>query len=314
MTQENVKSPGNGLSSAGHRIGQVVGDWWEKSVVYPMLKSLADEAGLFLDNRIVERSFRGGKVHWQDADGNAVDYDFVLELDGTAETRGIPVAFFESFWRGGARHSKDKARDDTNKLLPMRETYATAKFLAIAACGEFTEPARDYVRSRSVELLFIPKKNIVAAFHMEGLAIEYPDHLAEEKKFALADELAQRFSGKLEAKVAQNLRGIAGVTAFKSFEQRVMGALSATPQEIRITAVHMSQPRTFSSLEQATDFLEHPVFSFDGGKQCFTYEVTYSDGSEFLRTLGSIAAVKKMHNELARLVIHMARVTGARHV
>ena len=310
MTKATVKSAGNGLSSAGHRIGQVVGDWWEKSVVYPMLKNLADQAGLFLDNRIVERSFRGGKVQWQDADGNAVDYDFVLELNGSTQERGIPVAFFESFWRGGARHSKDKARDDTNKLLPMRDTYATAKFLAIAACGEFTEPARDYVRSRSVELLFIPKKNIVAAFEMEGLVIEYPDHLAEEKKSALADDLAQRFSGRLEEKVAQNLRDIAGATAFKSFEQRVMGALSATPQEIRITLVQMSQPRVFSSLEQAADFLDRPYFSFDGGEQCFTYEVTYSDGSEFSRTLGSIEAVKKMHEELACLVIHMARVAG----
>ncbi len=80
------------MSSAGHRIGQVVGDWWEKSVVYPMLKNLADEAGLFLDNRVVERCCRGGKIDWQDADGNAVDYDFVLELDGTAQERGISVA------------------------------------------------------------------------------------------------------------------------------------------------------------------------------------------------------------------------------
>lgn len=306
MAKEKILS--NSLSSAGHRIGQIVGDWWEKNVIYPMLMNIANKADLFLDNRIVERSFRGSKVQWSDMDGNIVDYDFVLELKASNNLRGIPVAFFESFWRGGARHSKDKARDDTNKLLPMRETYATAKFLAIAACGEFTEPAREYVRSRAVELLFIPKKNIVAAFQIEGLTIEYPDHLSEEKKSALVDQLVNRFNGKLESKVASNLQSIAGETAFASFEKRVMGALSATPQEIRITSVHMSQPEAFSSLEQATNFLDHPTFSLNGGKECFTYEVTYSDGSEFSRTLPSIEAVKKMHDELAQLVIHMSRL------
>lgn len=305
-----VKSAGNGLSSAGHRIGQIVGDWWEKSVVYPMLKNIADEAGLFLDNRMVERGFRGGHVQWPDSDGNTVDYDFVLELNGSKDACGIPVAFFESFWRGGARHSKDKARDDTNKLLPMRETYATAKFLAIAACGEFTEPAREYVRSRSVELLFIPKKNIVAAFEMEGLTIEYPDSLSEVKKSGLVNQLAKRFNGQLESKVAENLQTIAGATTFRGFEKRVLGALSATPQEIRIISVHMSQPCAFSSLEEATNFLDQPLFSFDGGEKCFTYEVTYSDGSEFSRTLPTIDAVKKMHDELAKLVIHMSQLAS----
>ena len=305
-----VKSVGNGLSSAGHRIGQIVGDWWEKSVVYPMLKNIADESGLFLDNRMVERNFRGGHVQWPDSDGNTVDYDFVLELNGSQEASGIPVAFFESFWRGGARHSKDKARDDTNKLLPMRETYATAKFLAIAACGEFTEPAREYVRSRSVELLFIPKSNIVAAFEMEGLTIEYPDALPEAHKSELVNQLVQHFNGKLESKVADNLQTIAGATTFRSFEKRVMGALCATPQEIRIKSVHMSQPRAFTSLDQATNFLEQPSFSFEGGEKCFTYEVTYSDGSEFARTLPTVDAVRKMHDELARLVIHMSQLAA----
>jgi hypothetical protein len=52
---------------------------------------------------------RGDKFLWADEDENAVDYDFVMELKGSAERLGIPVAFFECFWRRGSRHSKDKA-------------------------------------------------------------------------------------------------------------------------------------------------------------------------------------------------------------
>ena len=57
-----------------------------------------------------------GKIQWKDEDGNTVDFDFVLELDGTPDSVGVPVAFVECFWRRGSRHSKDKARDDSGKL------------------------------------------------------------------------------------------------------------------------------------------------------------------------------------------------------
>jgi hypothetical protein len=103
------------LSSDGHRLGQVVGDWWETRVIYPLLGEIAQSLGLFLDNRIVSRSCRTDKVQWADVEGNYVDYDYVLELGGSSSAKGVPVAFLESFWRRGARHSKDKARDDTNK-------------------------------------------------------------------------------------------------------------------------------------------------------------------------------------------------------
>ena len=225
----NEKDTGLSLTSAGHRLGQIVGDWWETSVVLPTLQKIAVDLGLFLDNRTIQRGFRGSKVQWRDDDGNSVDYDFVLELNGSVDERGIPVAFFESFWRSGARHSMDKARDDTNKLLPMRDTYATARFLAIAACGEFTAPAREYVKSRSVELLFIPKERIVSAFKADGLIIAYEDNLSEEGKAKLVIDLDAKFSGKLEDKVSANLTALCGATTFSSFESRVKGALTATP-------------------------------------------------------------------------------------
>jgi hypothetical protein len=118
------------LSSAGHKLGQLVGDWFEEHFVLPLLTKVAAHLNLYLDHRFRDRAVRAGeKIIWQDADGNRVDYDFVLELEGSDSKKGIPVAFLESFWRRGSRHSKDKARDDSGKLMPMRDTYPTARFL-----------------------------------------------------------------------------------------------------------------------------------------------------------------------------------------
>ena len=140
------------MSSAGHKLGQLIGDWFEKDFVFPLLNEVAQKLDLFLDNRFVDRPARGDKIVWCDIDGNGVDYDFVLELGGTKDQMGIPVAFVECFWRRGSRHSKDKARDDSGKLMPMRIVYPTARFLGIISAGDFTEPARDLVRSRDIDL------------------------------------------------------------------------------------------------------------------------------------------------------------------
>src|SRR5258708_3938107 len=110
------------LASSGHSLGQKVGDWLEEFFVLPLLKQVAGDLKLYLDNRFRTRQARADKIAWKDEDDNEVDYDFVMELDGTDDKIGIPVAFFECFWRRGKRHSKDKARDDSGKLMPMRAT------------------------------------------------------------------------------------------------------------------------------------------------------------------------------------------------
>ena len=56
----------NETTSAGHKLGQLVGDWWERYVVLPLLRDVADELGLFLDNRFVDRPGREGKILWED--------------------------------------------------------------------------------------------------------------------------------------------------------------------------------------------------------------------------------------------------------
>ena len=306
LQKSSVRS--GSVSSAGHALGQIVGDWWEIDVMCPLFGEVATELSLFLDNRSVARKCRGEKVQWPDTQGNLVDYDFVLEINGTNTKLGIPVSFIESFWRRGARHSKDKARDDTNKLLPMRDSYVTARLLAIAACGEFTEPARDYVRSRNVELFYIGKSSILDAFSSCGVPLDYPDNLSESSKLRLLRKARKVLTPKLRATVVRVLREGESGRALESFKRRIIAALCSVPQEIRICMLSKSEPAIFQTIEEATEFVNAASPNFRGSErhQHFEYEVVFSDGSEFARTLPSLSALRETNVSLAALVSHMA--------
>ncbi len=181
-------------ASSGHKLGQVIGDWFEEYFVYPLLQDVAKKLNLFVDSRFISRKIRGDKIQWKDIDDNYVDYDFVLELNGTKSKAGIPVAFIESFWRRGSRQSKDKARDDSGKLMPMQDTYPSARFLGIVSAGDFTGPAKELVRSRGIDLFYIPKDKIIKAFQINGLIIDYPDKTSEENKAEIVYKVLQIFT------------------------------------------------------------------------------------------------------------------------
>ena len=191
-------------ASAGHKLGQLVGDWFEECFVLPLLTDVADGLRLYLDHRFRIRPARGEKILWTDEEGNSVDYDFVMELEGSDDAIGVPVAFFECFWRRGSRHSKDKARDDSGKLAPMSQVHPTARFLGIIAAGDFTQPARQLVLSRRIDLLYVPKDKVVAAFSALGMQMEYPDRAPEEEKQRLAREFGDRLTTRHDARPPTN--------------------------------------------------------------------------------------------------------------
>lgn len=296
------------LSSAGHKLGQRIGDWFERYFVLPLLQTVAQELALFLDNRYVSRTCRGGKIEWPDADDNLVDFDFVLELDGDKDTRGIPVAFVESFWRRGSRHSKDKARDDTGKLTPLRDAYPTARFLGLVAAGEFTKPAVDLVRSRDVDLFYIPKDKLVRAFAAHGLTVDYPDRLNETDKRRLVESFEARLSEIDPAEVATTLRELIGVTAVESYASTVLARLRATPQEVRFSLRHQSSPQVFSTIVEATAFLESPHFNMDSPAESYLYEVMYSDGTSSEREVCTLDQLTEIHHQVHRLTEHISQI------
>jgi len=292
-------------SSAGHKLGQLIGDWFEEFFVLPLLKEVSDSLHLFLDCRFIDRPIRGDKIVWTDTDGNSVDYDFVLELNGSISHIGVPVAFIESFWRRGSRHSKDKARDDSGKLLPMRSTYPTARFLGIIAAGDFTEPARELVRSRDIDLFYVPKNKIVEAFAQNGLKIDYPDKATESEKRKIASTFYSAFSLEKKKSVSDTLMDLIGVATVKSYTDRVRAKLSALPQEIRLVLRQESQPIIFRSVEEVSLFLQSPSFTMDTPQESYLYQITYSDGSEFEKSVLSIHDLSALHRQIRLLSEHM---------
>jgi hypothetical protein len=272
------------LTSAGHRLGQLVGDWWEEDIILPRLKEVCGSLNLFLDNRFINRTCRSDKILWSDFENNFVDYDFVIELGGTKNRKGIPVAFIESFWRRGARHSKDKARDDTNKLLPMRRTYPTCRLLAITACGEFTDPAADYVKSNGVKLLFINKNDVINAFKAAGIQIDYPDNLNEGKKRLLVSAALRKWTNSNRKVVAKALSDLSD-SVFSTFFLNLKMFLSSKPQNLIISQTTTSNTELFNSIKDVDLFLNSSdhKFSFNNNDVLYNLKVQYENKDEFQR-------------------------------
>ena len=294
-------------ASSGHKLGQLVGDWFEEYFVYPLLQKVGKDLGLFVDTRFTNRAVRNGKILWEDIDGNVVDYDAVLELGGSSDQYGVPVAFFECFWRRGSRHSKDKARDDSGKLLPTRDTYPTARFQGIIAAGDFTTPARELVRSRQIDLFYIPKSKIVQSFLDCGLVMDYPDKLSEADKSKLVEDFVEQFNNEKKKEVSQKLHQLISQADIGGYVQRVSSSLSALPQEIRFVLRRDSEPVTFKSVDAASEFLKAPEFDLDTPNDSYVYEITYSDGAEFIKEVDSMAELERLHTQIQLLVEHFSK-------
>jgi hypothetical protein len=299
-------------ASSGHRLGQLVGNWYEEHVARPVLEDVAKRLGLHCESRW---STAGEKVLWEDADGNAVDYDFVFELREKPDERGIPVAFFETFWRRGSRHSKDKARDDSGKLVYMRDTYPTARALAIVAGGDFTRPAQDLVRSRGIELWYTSKDNVLSAWADEGMVIDYPDKSAEAVKQKITAAVEERLQKdpELQERVARRLFERIGKASIESFTSRVFSILSAVPQEF-IVHIQETRAQSFASLGEITSFLQgpEPTNMIGDMVRSYRYEVLFGDGDVFFRDGLQWEELRKLHSELKVLIDHMEAVAKDR--
>ena len=177
-----AKNATNDSASAGHKLGQLVGDWFEEYFVLPLLVEVAAKLRLYLDHRFHARQARSDKILWKDEEENTVDYDFVMELAGSDEAIGIPVAFFECFWRRGSRHSKDKARDDSGKLMPMTLVHPTARFLGIIAAGDFTQPRANWFCCAASTCSTFPRIKSSSRFPPWGWIWTIPTGLPKKRK------------------------------------------------------------------------------------------------------------------------------------
>ncbi len=204
-------------AAPGHKLGQMVGNFFEKfvdTVLAARLEKLALEHHLYLDRKGLRKSVRGElkKVSWLDNRGNKHDLDFVLEHGGSVETKGRPIAFVEAAWRRYTKHSINKSGEIEGALIHLRDSHRTCRFVGAALAGEWTGGALKQMESRGITVLHIPYVAVVNSFRIKGIDLDYAETASPAKKQslvrslkALPDSELTEISVALEAEVADKL-------------------------------------------------------------------------------------------------------------
>jgi len=165
------------------------------------------------------------------------------------------------------------------------------------------------VRSRDIDLFYVPKIKVIEAFSSNGLVMDYEDKSREEDKSRLAQDFEKGFTPAVRKAVASTLIDLIGPTAVHSYIDRVRARLSALPQEIRLVLRHESAPLVFSSVMEVTHFLGQPDFQMIQHVESYVYEMTYSDGTVFERTVTSIEDLRTLHDQIQVLSEHVSHLS-----
>ncbi len=171
-------------NSPSHKFGQNLGNFLEYVVLYlilkPRLENFAKAKNYYLDWQKDRPARTGKKVTWADKYGNTHDLDFVIEVGGTEETRGTPVAFIEAAWRRYTKHSKNKAQEIQAAILPIIEVHhLSAPFFGAVLAGEFTTPALEQLRRHKFSILYIPYDDVVNAFKTINFDIAFDESTSD---------------------------------------------------------------------------------------------------------------------------------------
>lgn len=220
-------------NSPSHALGQIIGYAMEQAF-YDMLLPVATDFSLYLD-RQGPRPARGSKkkVTWTDDNHNTHDLDFVMEKGGTATVVGAPAAFIESAWRRYTKHSKNKAGELVNALVPLRRTYRYHRpFLGAIVAGEWTAGGIAELESQGVIVLHLPLATLVDAFAVGGVDMAFGEDTATEHLAAQVTKWSEIGAAGQSAVVEALRQGAA--ERFESFAQRLREHLSRTVQSVRI--------------------------------------------------------------------------------
>jgi len=237
--------------SFSHKFGQIIGDLLELAI-QPHLEKFAKKNKLFLDKKGKRKARTGLKVSWSDGKGNKHDLDFVLERGGTENKIGQPVAFVESAWRRGTRHSKNKVQEIQAAINPIvLHNKSTICFKGAVLGGDFTNSSMSQLLSDGFAVLYFPTELFVKAFKKYNLDILSDDE-TEEAEFKTRILAWENFQKKEElCKALLNLNKTAANEFFASFSKSV----SRFIERIIILPLH-GQEAISNSITEAIDFLQ----------------------------------------------------------
>jgi hypothetical protein len=244
------------VASPGHKLGQIIGVLLERTVG-ASLEAFAARHGLYCDRQGERPAVRAGrKVTWQDSRGNPHDLDYVLERNGSDESRGNPVAFIESAWRRYTKHSRNKAGELEGALLPLRDTYPTIRFLGVILAEEYSEGGLQQLRSAGIEVLHVPFATIATAFRRQGLEIDYPERATAAQKAQLNRAL-ERASGTTLDSISSTLAD-AIRPDYEAFERRLQASVTEAATRVRVVTL-FGDETVYGSVREAIRELENPT-------------------------------------------------------
>ncbi|OCQ90655.1 DNA methylase [Nostoc sp. MBR 210] len=189
--------------SPSHKFGQALGKLLEDIVLHdilkPRLQQFAQTKNYYLDSQKARPARTGKKVTWEDKYGNKHDLDFVIEVDGTDDKIGRPVAFIESAWRRYTKHSKNKAQEIQGAILPIIELHhLSAPFYGVVLAGDFTKPALEQLKNNGFAVIYIPYKNVVSAFKSIDFDVAFDEDTPDEIYSTASKKLASISSADKE--------------------------------------------------------------------------------------------------------------------
>lgn len=198
--------------SPSHKFGQALGKLLEDivldDILKPRLQQFAQVKNYYLDWQRSRPARSGKKVTWEDKYGNKHDLDFVIEVDGTDDTLGRPIAFIESAWRRYTKHSKNKAQEIQGAILPIIELHhLSAPFYGVVLAGDFTKPALDQLRNNGFAVIYIPYKDVVSAFREIDFDVAFDEETPDQSYTTASNKLASITSSEKE-KLRQALMGV----------------------------------------------------------------------------------------------------------
>ncbi len=284
--------------SNSHKFGQIIGNLFEVSIE-PALRRFADENNLYLDKK-GPRKVRKDQVlvRWKDSKGNNHNMDYVLERGGTDSIIGTPVAFIETAWRRGTRHSINKATEIQGSVLPLAETYKeSSPFKGAILAGDFTKPALTQLESNGFAVLYFPYNTIIQAFAALGVDIAFNDK-TEEADFALKSKATIESVDRV--KLGQKLLEIneVGTANFisslkKSVSRQVerVMILSLHGQQIAVNSISeaISWVQTYNIPAEQLPFVKHEIIvKYNTGEKISAEYFDQQSAINFLSLLSTV--------------------------
>ncbi len=248
----------SGVASPGHRLGQMIGDFFEDFFADD-LTALSTRLGFYCDKR-GPRPARGNstRIVWRDSRGNDHALDYVIEKDGSSTKKGQPIAFVEFAWRRYTKHSRNKSGEIASALLPLRETYPSCRFTGAILAGEYTAGGKNQLSSHGIAVLHIPFKVLVRSFNTKGIDLEYAEEAPNDEKQWIVGKWDSLSTGDIN-EIRQHLRKSIEAE-YLAFTRQLEAALSQTVDVIHILPLYGSElvltttPESIRSLE---DFVEN---------------------------------------------------------